>query len=156
MADDDSKGPAVRFPPLLIFLTVVLGSIAVDAFVPFSLGGAPALKYAGTALVLAGFMVIGVAAASFHRAGTHLEPWKPTARIVSHGIFRYSRNPIYVAFCLLQVGTGLWLDNGWTVVTFPVSAALLFRVAIKREEAYLEHKFGKEYLDYKQAVRRWL
>ena len=154
--DQDHKGPAVRFPPPLIFLVITVASIGLQRLVPVSLGSAPVLRLAGAAFVVLGFVVIGVAAASFHRAKTHIEPWKPTASIISDGIFAYSRNPIYVAFCLLQIGVGLWLSNAWTVLTVAVSAYLVFYIAVRNEEHYLERKFGEQYLKYKRDVRRWL
>lgn len=146
----------MRFPPPLVFLGVTVASLALQHIVPVSLGSAPGLAWTGAALVVLGLVLIGVAAASFHRAKTHIEPWKPTARIISHGIFAYSRNPIYVAFGVMQIGIGLWLSNAWTVLTVTVSVILVFYIAVRNEEKYLEGKFGDQYLKYKREVRRWL
>ncbi len=154
--DNDLKGPAVRFPPPLIFLGVTVASLALQRVAPLSLGSAPALSYAGVALVVVGLVVIGVAGVSFHRAKTHIEPWKPTTHVISQGIFAYSRNPIYVAFAVMQIGIGLWLSNAWTVLTVTVSVILVYYIAIRNEEKYLEGKFGDQYLKYKRDVRRWL
>lgn len=152
----DLKGPAVRFPPPLLFVAVIVGSLALDRLLPLPVLTGTATKLAGASLVIAGMAIIGAAAALFRRARTHIEPWKPTSSIIQHGIFARSRNPVYLAFCLLQAGVGLWLGSLWTLATTPVSAALVFLIAIRNEERYLERKFGDEYLRYKERVRRWI
>jgi len=91
----------------------------------------------------------------FFRNKTHIEPWKPTSSIISTGVFRYSRNPIYLAFCLALLAGGLLLDSWWGIVAIAPLAWLLQVLVIRKEEVYLEAKFGECYLDYKRRVRRW-
>ena len=102
-------------------------------------------------------MLIALAAlAHFIEAKTKVEPWHPTTTIIRKGLFRYSRNPIYLSFCVATVGAGLVLNSWWIVISVTVLKPLLERFVISREEAYLEKKFGEYYLDYKKQVRRWL
>jgi protein-S-isoprenylcysteine O-methyltransferase Ste14 len=75
---------------------------------------------------------------------------------VRTGPFRYSRNPIYLAFSLLHLGIAIWLNSLWLLATLVVAVALMDFVVIRKEERYLERRFGAEYLDYKASVRRWL
>ena len=151
----DRKGPAVKYPPPLITLAVILSAYGLQRLVPLSIAESSKLIPTGIALVVLALIIIAVSAISFIRAKTHLEPWKPTSTIVSSGIFSLSRNPIYVGLCISCVGIGLVLNSWWMVFSFIPLAALLFVLVIRREEAYLESKFGEEYLAYKQRVRRW-
>ena len=57
---------------------------------------------------------------------------------------------------LLQAGIGVGWANGWIIALLPPVLAIIFRIAIRHEEAYLERKFGESYLAYKRSVRRWL
>jgi protein-S-isoprenylcysteine O-methyltransferase Ste14 len=75
---------------------------------------------------------------------------------VRSGPFRFSRNPIYLAFTLLQLGLAAWVNSLGLLLTLLPALALMMRVVIPREERYLEARFPTEYLAYKRAVRRWL
>ena len=90
------------------------------------------------------------------RAKTSPKPHKPTTAIVRSGPFRYTRNPIYIAFTLIQIGAALLGASGW-ILSLLVPVLVIVRVGvIGREERYLERKFGQEYLTYKNSVRRWM
>ena len=89
-------------------------------------------------------------------AGTPVRGNKPTAVIVRTGPYRVSRNPIYLAFSLLQLGVAAWVNSLWLIATLVPAVALMTYYVIPKEERYLEAKFGAEYLDYKASVRRWL
>ncbi len=152
---NDKKGPAVKIPPLLITLAVILLTYGLQWLWPLPIGQTPLLMPVGMVLIVVALIIIAIAVVSFIRVKTHLEPWKPTSAIVSSGIFSLSRNPIYVGFCISCVGVGLVLNSWWVVFSFLPLAWLLFVLVIQREEDYLERKFGEEYLDYKRRVRRW-
>jgi len=89
-------------------------------------------------------------------AGTNVDPAKPALTIVRGGPFRFTRNPMYLALCLLQVALGFFL-NDWITLLFVVPLGLILHYGvILREERYLTAKFGKPYLQLKRDVRRWL
>ena len=91
-----------------------------------------------------------------HRHQTSPLPERPTTAIVSDGPFRISRNPIYLGFTCITLGCALWLNALWVLlVLVPVLFVVQYGV-IRREERYLEGKFGGQYLEYKARVRRWL
>ena len=92
----------------------------------------------------------------FRAAGTPVPARKPTTVIVRTGPYRFSRNPIYLAFSLLQLGIAIWGNSLWLLATLVGAVALIHYVVIPREEQYLERTFGAHYLDYKASVRRWL
>jgi len=89
-------------------------------------------------------------------AGTPVPGNRPTTTIVRAGPFRFSRNPIYLAFSLLQLGLALWVNSLALLITLIPAVALMGLVVIPREERYLEARFPSEYLPYKASVRRWL
>ena len=92
----------------------------------------------------------------FRAAGTPVPGNKATTAIVRTGPYRFSRNPIYLAFSLLTLGIAVWLNSLWLVATLVASVAVMACVVIPREEQYLERRFGAEYADYKKSVRRWI
>lgn len=154
--ENDKKGAAVKFPPLLIFLFLLVIAYGLQYFWPISIIGSSGLRYIGGGVVMLGIGIVILAAQSFKRAETNIEPWKPTTKIISTGIYTYSRNPIYTGFCLVLIGIGIFLNSLWILISFIPSAILVYYVAIKKEEIYLERKFGEEYISYKNKVRRWL
>lgn len=149
---------SVRIPPPIIFLVLVisgyfLGSLT-DAWYPdwgdrFNGLLAVATATPGASLLLASLVL-------FERSGQRPEPWTPTPELINNGIYRYTRNPMYLGIALIQVGTGIWLQNIWIIIFTPISLLIVLWVAILPEEKYLQAKFGDQYAEYKARVRRWL
>jgi protein-S-isoprenylcysteine O-methyltransferase Ste14 len=110
----------------------------------------------GLLLVVAAVTLFAASARRFRAAGTPLPGNRPTTVIVRRGPYRLSRNPIYLAFSLLQLGVAVWVNGAWLLVTLAAAVGLMALVVIPREEAYLAKRFGSEYLAYKTTVRRWL
>ncbi|MEJ7683307.1 MAG: isoprenylcysteine carboxylmethyltransferase family protein [Segetibacter sp.] len=81
---------------------------------------------------------------------------KPATSLVTSGIYSRSRNPTYLSLLLLYTGIALLFGNWWTIILVPVLAAIITLFIIKPEERYLERAFGKDYLEYKAKVRRWI
>lgn len=152
----DKRGAAVNFPPPLVFLIVMSLAYVLHLFLPLALPYSDVLIYLGAAVLVLSFILLGNLFLAFRRVKTHIEPWKPTSHIITKGIFAYSRNPIYLVFCLLSLGFALILNSVWLLISIFPSAYLVYQIAIKKEEMYLEKKFGEEYLSYKRQVRRWL
>lgn len=154
--EKDKKGAAVKFPPPLIFIIGMVIGYVIHYKFPISLEESIYMNLFGKFLITVAIIILSYVLYLFFKAKTHIEPWKPTSAIISTGLFAYSRNPIYAAFCVATVGLGLVFNNMWMVVSFIPSAIFVYHIAIKKEEQYLENKFGDEYLLYKQNVRRWL
>jgi protein-S-isoprenylcysteine O-methyltransferase Ste14 len=152
----DKKGAAVKFPPPAIFASCILLGSGLQYLRPVGLGIPESIEVLGYLLVLFGITIAILVATSFRRAGTAIEPWKPTTSIVTTGFYAWSRNPIYAGFCLINIGIGIASNSLWIFVSFIPAAFLLYHVAIAKEEAYLAEKFGEEYLAYKNKVRRWV
>ena len=89
-------------------------------------------------------------------AGTNVHPSEPTTTIVRGGPYRFTRNPMYLALTLLQIGVAFVLNDAITFLFAAALALILHFGVILREERYLEAKFGEEYLSLKRSVRRWI
>jgi protein-S-isoprenylcysteine O-methyltransferase Ste14 len=110
----------------------------------------------GSFLVVVAVVVFSYSLRTFRTAGTPVPGNKPTTVIIRTGPYRFSRNPIYLAFSIFQLGIASWVNSLWLVATLLAAVALMVLVVIPREERYLERRFGASYLDYKRSVRRWL
>ena len=153
-AQDVANLSLVR-PPLVYLTSVASGAVIHHAMpLPF-LPGTLAVPL-GVALVAVAIALFSYSVAKFWAAGTPVPARKPTTAIVRTGPYRFSRNPIYLAFTVFQLGIAIWVNSVWLLATLVGAVALIDYVVIRREEQYLERKFGAQYLDYKASVRRWL
>ena len=102
------------------------------------------------------FGILGVVA--FHHANTTVNPLLPEncSHLVDDGIFRFTRNPMYLALLLALVGWGLFLGNLWSLLMVVVFAWYINRYQIRPEEQALEAAFGDDFRRYRQRVRKWL
>jgi protein-S-isoprenylcysteine O-methyltransferase Ste14 len=139
---------------------VYLGSILLGLLLHF-VWPLPLVRHAVGAPIGAGmvFLAVGLfiaAVRTFRSAGTPVPGNQPTTAIVPTGPYRFSRNPIYLAFSALQAGIALWVGSLWLLVTLIPALALMSFWVIPREERYLEARFPSEYMPYRSSVRRWL
>lgn len=154
----DAAGVSI-FPPGVPLLVIALGVILKRHW---PIGDGP-LKttppgfWLGGAIVISGFLGIMLPALLvMRRSGQSPNPLKPTPSILTHGPFRYTRNPMYLTMIVACIGFAVLLANWWIVVLTPFGALLLQQLAIVPEERYLTAKFGDEYRSYQQQIRRWL
>jgi protein-S-isoprenylcysteine O-methyltransferase Ste14 len=109
----------------------------------------------GYALGGAGVLLIGWGFFTLVRARTTVLPHKQADRLVTHGAFRFRRNPIYMGEVLAFLGLAQATGNIWFAILAPVFAAAVLVLAILPEERHLEARFGDEYAAYKAGARRW-
>lgn len=155
---ESDDGAAVRIPPPLVpLIALVLGALVHGLAWPLSLPVEGGLRWGVAGVLVAlGLGLMAVAMGLFRSTDQDPKPWVSTPEIISTGIYRYTRNPMYLGMGLLQAGFGVLLANAWVVVLVPVTWWTIYQIAIRHEEAYLERKFGSTYTDYKDSVRRWL
>ena len=143
------------FPPG-VYLAAVLVGVLLHRWLPVGLLPAPVGRWIGAALIAAWALLVVLAMREFRRAGTTPAPTGEVTALVTRGPFRFSRNPMYLSWVLFQTGVALWLSNAWILLLLPAAVALIDRLVIAGEEAYLAQKYGAEYAGYAQRVRRWL
>jgi len=135
----------------------VVAGVGLQFIWPLSIGLARNTRVAVALVVtLLGFALLAGAVRLFRATGQDPEPWLATPEIISTGVYRFTRNPMYVSLALVQTAIGIGLGNPWILLLVPVACGVVRVTAIRQEEAYLERKFGDSYRDYKTAVRRWL
>jgi protein-S-isoprenylcysteine O-methyltransferase Ste14 len=142
-------------PPWVYLGAIVLGVLLHFAWPVRVMSRAVSVPLGVTAVLVAVVLFV-YAVRTFRTAGTPVPGNRPTTTIVRTGPYRWSRNPIYLAFTLLQLGVALWVNSLWLLVTLIPAVALMSLVVIPREERYLEARFPSDYLPYKASVRRWL
>ena len=152
----EDKGPGVAVsPPLLFFATLIVGLVLHFLYPLRYVSSLLVQLVIGLPVIIIGFGLIGWAARTLMKAGTDPRPHSPVKSIVVSGPFRFSRNPIYLSGGIILIGLAVAVDTLWLIILLPVGFALIFP-QIRREEDYLEAKFGDEYRRYKRRVRRWL
>jgi protein-S-isoprenylcysteine O-methyltransferase Ste14 len=148
----------LRIPPLaLLLLTALL--MAVSA----SVVRAATFLIPYQTLVACGFAILGAATSflgvlSFRRAGTTVNPLKPdtSSALVGSGVYKLTRNPMYLGFLMLLIGWGIYLSNALALFFVPAFVVYMNRFQIEPEERALTSRFGQEFVAYTARVRRWL
>lgn len=156
--DTEQDHAGVTIPPPVIFVGMLALALGIDWVVAgpsFGLPFQPRMIGAGI-LLAAGLALLLIAGGKFSAEKTNIPPWKPATVLVTSGIYKYTRNPMYLGMALVYAALSLFADSVITLICLPIVLVLLYNIAIKREEHYLEVKFGQQYRDYKKAVRRWI
>jgi protein-S-isoprenylcysteine O-methyltransferase Ste14 len=149
-------GPGIIVPPPLIYFTGFLFAYAVNRFYPIPMFGPP-LSIVLALLAVAPSAVLGLwGLLEFRRARTNPFPHKPSSSLVIVGPYRVTRNPMYLSLTLLYIGIGFLFRIAWTFIFLPGIIFIIHVYVIRREESYLESRFGEQYHSYKKQVRRWL
>ncbi len=158
MSDSENDGAAVRFsPPLVYLIALIVGALVHGYVAPWHVGLAFGVRMV-VAVASAGLGVglMGAAMGTFKSTGQNPKPWLPTPEIISTGVYRFTRNPMYVGMALVQVALGVGFANAWIVALVPLALIAVYLIAVRHEEVYLERQFGETYTAYKRSVRRWL
>ena len=142
-------------PPFVVLLFLVIAYF-LGRFVPLPFPVPPILRDMGLLLTFLGFLLGIGALLEFRKARTTPDSHGSARRLVTSGIYRFTRNPIYLGFLLMIVGLPLSSGLYWGIVMVPFYILAMNRLVIEREESYLEQKFKNVYPDYKARVRRWL
>jgi len=152
----EEQGQAVRlpFPPPLAALfcggAAWLLERAAPTSVPF------VFHRLGWLLIAVAVALFVAAVLALRQAGASPDPRVPVPAIAERGVYRFSRNPIYLAMGLGLAGAGLTWDSMWIVASAAAALGLLQTMVVAREEAYLSVRFPSEYASYRARVRRWL
>lgn len=153
-----SDGANVRFPPPLVYVAGLgLGVMGARLWHLPVLGLAPIVRNStGITLALAGFILSFAGVGLFLRQRTAIIPYKPASRLVTSGIYRWTRNPMYLGLAVTYVGLAIALNSLGALILLPFVLAIIQLQVIAREEAYLHRAFGGEFVAYKSRVRPWI
>ena len=156
-SNEDVADVVIRPPNL------ALGCLAAAAILELIVPLGPGLAQGSWKPVVTGsvFVALGLvfgwgAVQRFLQAGTTVPIHEPTDALVTTGLFRLSRNPIYIGLITVYFGLCLMLTTLWGLLLLPVLVAVLHKGVVLREEEFLERKFGDAYRTYKAKVPRWL
>ena len=147
----------LRVPPVAVVLLAGLAMWLLARVLPWPgdlLGGLPAallIAAAGVAVAIAGVV-------AFRRARTTLNPMHPegASALVEAGVYRVTRNPMYLGMALVLAAWAVWLGSAAAVLALPLFTAYMTRFQIIPEERVLEAKFGEPFAAYRRRVRRWI
>ena len=147
-----------RVPPPVVVALLGVVMWAADRYLGFGKVGSAFQTPAAIALLMAGLLLMFVAIASLFAARTTVNPLRPSraSSLVTTGIFRLSRNPIYLGDLLVLAALAVWLGNLVNVVPLLLFVWYINRFQIIPEEWALKNIFGESYVAYCSRVRRWL
>lgn len=145
-------------PPLALFVGFVVAILAAGAYFPAANIAFPGHWELAIIAFILGCVIVGAGVFEFHQAKTTMSPFSPgrTAFIVSTGIYRWSRNPMYLGMALALFGVAAWRSSlpGYAAVL--IFRAYMTRFQIRPEERALLKIFGSEFSAYMTQVRRWI
>ncbi len=154
----DENSAKVIFPPPLVFIGFLLIGTVIDWMAGLTGFGLPQSLRLLLAAAAAGpgIALIFVAVGGFHKAGTPPQPWREVTAFVSTGVYRFTRNPMYLGMAAIHLGLALAIDSVAALFLLPAAIIAIQTQVIAREEAYMTQTFGMPYSDYCKRVRRWL
>jgi protein-S-isoprenylcysteine O-methyltransferase Ste14 len=143
------------YPPTYLFLALII-MIGLHFLFPIFQAISPPWNLSGLILIGVGLTMNVVASNAFERQKTTIKPYEEPSVLVTGGLFRVSRNPMYLGALLLLAGVALSLGSLSPFSVVPLFYFLMNEIFIKPEEKVLEETLGEAYLAYKKRVRRWL
>lgn len=141
--------------PVLLLLAILLTAV-LQWLMPLPFLPSLPSRIAGIILFLAGFALGFPALRGMLEARTSPNPHRPTNALVANRTYRITRNPMYLGMLVSYAGIFIFFQNPWFLLFLPILVWLFTKWVIIPEEKYLEGKFGKEYLDFKSRVHRWI
>jgi len=148
----------IKIPPPVIGLLVAVAMWLLTKYLPLYRFSLPLQSLIALLVLLAGLTIDCSALWSFRKAKTTINPLKPenTSNVVTTGIYRYSRNPMYLGMLFILLAVAIYLGGVTSFFLLPVFVWIININQIIPEERILQDKFGQPYKDYLASVRRWL
>ncbi|OAN88481.1 protein-S-isoprenylcysteine methyltransferase [Marinobacter sp. EhC06] len=148
----------LKVPPVVLVAFVAVGMWALSRISPDFSIAIPAAGWVASGIALVGMAIAVLGVLAFRTAGTTVDPRVPdqSESLVVSGIYRYSRNPMYLGFLMVLCAWGLWLGNVPALLFLPAFVLYMNRFQIAPEERFMREKFGDAFTRYCTGVRRWL
>ena len=145
-----------RVLPPMIAVVSIIAMIVLHVVVPIATVVPAPFSYGGAFLLATGATMIAWSRRAFQAAGTPIKPFSESTALIRHGLYRWSRNPMYVGAVLLLTGVAILLGSLAPLLVVVAFFAILQEGFVRQEERLLERTFGEPYRAYRRSVRRWL
>ena len=142
-------------PPTFLLIAIIV-MIAIHFLFPVVMIIPLLWNLSGIVPLALGVIINLIADQAFHKANTTVKPFKASTALITEGVFRVSRNPMYLGFVLILIGIAVLLRSLTPYVIVFAFVILVDRLYIRSEENMLAEKFGIEWIEYKRRTRRWL
>jgi protein-S-isoprenylcysteine O-methyltransferase Ste14 len=152
----ETDNPGIYFPPPLLFVSALVLGILYDGNLLDWRHVTHLVQALGVAVALAGLALILTSLGLFRRFGTRPEPWEASSSLIRSGLYRISRNPMYLGMAVTSAGIAIYFESLAAGILLAVVVVAIDRIVIAREELYLARRFGEDYRAYCATVRRWL
>jgi protein-S-isoprenylcysteine O-methyltransferase Ste14 len=156
--ENKKDSPHVYIPPPIFYAFFFIAAIKIQQWIPINdkFFYWQFTKLTGMASMLLALFFLVRSLRQFFLTRNTLVTILPAKSLEINGIYRITRNPMYLGLALVYLGLSCLIGNWWNFILLPFLLIILQEYIIKREEKYLERRFGEEYLAYKSAVRRWI
>lgn len=148
----------IPWPPIILIGSLVAGVLLHKIYpLPWLRGIGAELAF-GLGLLL-GAVALTIIVSTIRTLANHnttVHPTKSANKLVTSGPFSFSRNPIYLSNICLIFAVGLLYGSLWMFVMAIIAGIVTQKLAIEREEAHLEHRFGRAWRQYRKTARRWI
>lgn len=146
----------IRIPAPVLTIIHITIAILLGKLMPLPIPVPIFVYWFGLGLTILGFLLGVLAFIEFRRIRALADPKRPITSLVTSGIYRYTRNPIYLGFVLMLIGLPLTMGTYWGFILAWPLVTFMSNLVIKHEESDLERRFKSQYTDYRSSVRRWL
>lgn len=150
------SGPGVKIPPPISFAVMLLAGWGAQTALSLPRLPATLAPWVGLPILVIGFAFAGLSIVTMLRGHGTLNTNLGSRALITSGVYRLTRNPMYLSLALQYTGVALALNAPWALLLLPLLLIYTQRMVIAREEAFLTSAFGQEYLTYKARVRRWM
>ena len=145
----------IIYPPVWLVLGLV-GIFILDQYLPVVRFTGNAAMIVGSIAIVAGLLLLVLAGGSFRKADTDMIPFRDVRALVTDGVYRFTRNPMYLGMALILLGTACTTGIASGLAVPLVFMAIIEFRYIRPEESLLREQFGEDFDAYCQQVRRWL
>ncbi|UCC71930.1 MAG: isoprenylcysteine carboxylmethyltransferase family protein [Gemmatimonadota bacterium] len=142
-------------PPTYVFLALLV-MVGLHFLMPVATVIAWPWRLVGIGPLVTGVIINVIADRAFQKAGTTVKPFQQSSALITSGVYRFSRHPMYLGIVLTIVGIACLMGSLAPFAVIPFLALLLDRRFIRIEERMLEERFDEAWLQYKARVRRWI
>ena len=157
MSKTNSKAAKTWFFPPYLVITSLISSLTLEYLYPVAFTTGSSIQFfLGLVIIIVSIILFYCTFIIFKSNAENPHPRSVTTQLFLGGTYKYSRNPIYLAFVLILIGCSICFNSVWYLIFAILELILLHFGVILPEEKYLEKEFDKVYLEYKNSVRRWI